>query len=416
MIQISVKRIWGAIILLPLVWTANAAEKQDKVAFKFGGRVDALGFVDTYESKATRRGIHYFFPLAPKYDPQGNDLHKESSLRAGAAPSRLNATVLAPEILGAVGKAFVEADFMGTSDNTFGGFRLRHAYMSLDWERGQFLAGQTDHLSIPVEVTPDVVSYGGANPINPLARLPQFRYTHKLTRNLSAAAAVGIFGGTYGEMQSAATVPDVQLKLAWTESGRWMMGVSGGFRAIRPRKITDDEVKTTKKMSLFQASAYGSYTFGGGYCVKLFGMWGQDLSALSMMGGFAPKLTDVSTGNPDYGYMPIRSMATWLDFSTRKFNGWQAGIYAGWAKNLGTSKDIDLSCESIGDYSADGGIDWHIRIAPRVYYQYKNLSFGLEYMYSLASWGETFSARYRPVERYDNTSNHRVTLLTRFKF
>lgn len=403
--------------LLPIILggaflSARAGESTEKVQFKFGGRIDAVASFDSYESKVKNTGIFYFYPWAPNLNAYGEDLNAERSLRFGVASTRLNGTVLVPELLGAKGKAFVEVDFMGTSDNTFGVLRLRHAYFNLDWKNGQLLIGQTDNLSVPAEIAPNTVSFGAGAPINPLSRMVQVRYTHHLGSQFRLAAALGMFGGSQGEMQSDANTPDMQLRLTWGAPEATFVGIGGGFRSMRPRKTTDDEHKTQKRVTVLSASAFGQHTFCGGHKLRLFGMWGEDLSALTMLGGFAPKLSDVNGLVEDYSYAPVRSVATWLDFETAVMKGWQPGFFAGWTKNLGTAEEVDLSLASITDY----GIDWYLRISPRIYYHYKKLSFGLEYMYSLASWGEEFSAKYRPTRRYENSDNHRVTLLARFKF
>lgn len=143
-----------------------------------------------------------------------------------------------------------------------------------------------------------------------------------------------------------------------------------------------------------------------------FAMWGEDLSTLSMLGGCGPRLRDVERGETDYGYTTTQTIAMWLGFETKIMKGWQPGLLTGWTKNLGSGREIDLAEAEI----PDKGIDWYFRLSPRLWYHYKQLSFGLEYMYSLASWGRAFDAHYRPTERYENSQNHRVTLLARFKF
>ena len=165
-------------------------------------------------------------------------------------------------------------------------------------------------------------------------------------------------------------------------------------------------------MAAFNASIFGLHTFGGGHKLSAFAMWGQDLSTLNMLGGYGPKLRDVAAGNPDYGYTATQTVAAWIDFETKVMKGWQPGILTGWTKNLGSGQPIDLSAASIPDQ----GIDWYFRLAPRLWYHYKPLSFGLEYMYSLASWGSAFDDHYCPTARYAKSQNHRVTLLARFKF
>ncbi len=391
---------------------ARAAKNSDKtpaVRFRFGGRLDAQIFTDSYASKAANNGIFYYFPLAPVYNDRGEDLNRENSLRFGVANSRLSVRATAPNVLGGEAGAYVEADFMGSGTNV-GIFRLRHAYMSLDWKRSTLLIGQTNNLSVPEEVFPNTVAHGAGTPLNPQSRIPQVRFSHRFGERVRLTAAVGMYAGKQGEAQAYGLVPDFALRLSVGRAT--MISFSGAVKSIRPRNFTADSVRTTRRMAAFNASVFGLHTFGGGHKLTAFVMWGQDLSTLSMLGGYGPRLREVEAGEPDYGYTATQTIATWLGFETKIMRGWQPGLLVGWTKNLGAGKPIDLALASI----PDKGIDWYFRLSPRLWYHFKPLSFGLEYMYSLASWGSLFDDRYRPVQRHRNAQNHRITLLARFKF
>lgn len=391
---------------------AAAAEKSDRrVNFKFGGRLDAQVFTDSYASKAKNGGIFYYFPLAPEYNKYGDDIRRENSLRFGVANTRLSGTVTAADILGATAKAYVETDFMGTGNN-LGVLRLRQAYVSLNWKRSELLIGQTHNLAVPEEIFPNTVAHGCGTPINPLSRIPQIRYTQRMGEIVRLTGALGMYAGAEGEAQSYGMVPDIALRLTVGDPKGSMIGFGGGLKSIRPRNLTADSVRTFKRMAAFNASVFGLWTFGGGHKLSAFAMWGQDLSTLNMLGGYGPRLRDMANGDLDYGYTATQTVAIWLNYEGKEMKRWQPGFFAGWTKNLGAGKEIDLAKAAI----PDKGIDWYFRLSPRLWYNYWKLSFGLEYMYSLASWGKEFDTHYRPTERYANTQNHRMTLLARFKF
>lgn len=158
-------------ILLGIACVRAADSTEKRVKFKFGGRIDAQLFHDSYTSKASNSGIFYYFPLAPEYNAQGQDLHRENSLRFGVANSRLRFTATAADILGGEAAGYVETDFMGSGSN-IGVLRLRHAYISLNWERSQLMIGQTNNLSVPEEVFPNTVAHGAGTPLNPQSRIP----------------------------------------------------------------------------------------------------------------------------------------------------------------------------------------------------------------------------------------------------
>lgn len=395
---------------VPAAGAGQSDKGESRVKFKFGGRLDAQVFTDTYASKASFNGIFYYFPLAPAYNKNHDDMNRENTMRFGVANSRLHLTATAADVLGAEAGAYIETDFMGSGNNV-GVLRLRHAYISLTWKRSRLLIGQTNNLSVPEEVFPNTVAHGCGTPINPLSRIPQIRYSHRFGELVRLSAAVGMYAGKEGEAQAYGLVPDFALRLS-VGGPETMVSFGGAVKSIRPRNLTADSARTTRRMAAFNASVFGLHTFGGGHKLTAFAMWGQDLSTLNMLGGYGPRLREVEAGDPDYGYTATQAIAMWIGFETKIMKGWQPGILTGWTKNLGSGKEIDLARASI----PDKGIDWYYRLSPRLWYHYKMLSFGLEYMYSLASWGEEFDAHYRPVESYPNSQNHRVTLLARFKF
>ncbi|MDD3846816.1 MAG: hypothetical protein PHC90_10710 [Syntrophorhabdaceae bacterium] len=59
------------------------------------------------------------------------------------AETRFNFLVKGPDLWGAKTSAFIEGDFRGTSTgNQYGGFQLRHAFMTFKWNSAQLLIGQ----------------------------------------------------------------------------------------------------------------------------------------------------------------------------------------------------------------------------------------------------------------------------------
>lgn len=405
------KRAFGVIILVLLSGgRIDGAEKASRVQFKFGGRIDVQAFSDSYQSKTSNNGIFYYFPLAPSYTSQGTDINRENSLRFGVANSRLSVSATASDILGGEAGGYVETDFMG-SGTLVGLLRLRHAYIRLSWQRSQLLLGQTNNLSMAEEIFPNTVAHGAGTPLAPLSRIPQIRYTRQLGDLVRLSAALGMYTGRESEAQAYGLVPDFAVRLS-VGGPKALLGVSGAVKSIRPRNLTVDSMRTTRRIAAFNASAFAMYRFGGGHQLSAFAMWGEDLSTLNMLGGYGPRLRDIRAGNPDYGYTTTRTLSLWVDFEAKIMKGWQPGLLAGWTKNLGSGREIDLIDASI----PDKGIDWYLRLSPRLWYHYRQLSFGLEYMYNLSSWGRSFDTHYRPTKRYPNSVNHRTTLLARFKF
>jgi hypothetical protein len=59
------------------------------------------------------------------------------------AETRFNFLIKGPDLWGAKTSAFIEGDFRGTSTgNQYGGFQLRHAFMTLKWDSAELMMGQ----------------------------------------------------------------------------------------------------------------------------------------------------------------------------------------------------------------------------------------------------------------------------------
>lgn len=407
------KKLFTLLLLLSSeLLFANDTIPETKFSFKFGGRIDVNLFYDSYQSIESRGGLMYKFPDKPAYNKDGDDVNFRPWLRFGIASSRVNFAATATNVLGATVRGFIEVDFMGTADNVLSTIRLRHAYVDMKWKNRALLVGQTSHLTMVDQVAANTVTFGGGYSINPLNRPVQVQFTQNLGRYSNLTLAAAIFGGVTGDRQSYALMPDIQLRYTGGNADTFTYGLVVGMRSEKPRTLTADSTLTSEKILSFNAAIFARYTFGGGYAAKIFGLWGGDLSPLSILGGYAPLYED--RNKVDYGYAPLRAFSAFLDVESPLYcKSWQWGIFGGWQQNLGSAQMIDLSQATI----ANKGINYYWRVAPRVYYNYKkHLTFGLEYMLSGAQWAKEMDNYYMPISNYETTYNSRVTFLARFKF
>jgi hypothetical protein len=105
--------------------------------------------------------------------------------------------------------------------------RMRHAWLQLDWGKGQFLAGQTNDLIAPLWpiVNPDLVNWGAGNLGD---RRAQFRYTRTVMENDESKATVAGMAGLTGAQDNqnldadgirdgeASAWPTLQARAAWS--------------------------------------------------------------------------------------------------------------------------------------------------------------------------------------------------------
>lgn len=402
------------ISLAPLASTAadkpkkEKTEEQDneKVQFRFGGRVDGYVFTDTYKGVESGGGLQYLMPARPVIGGDGKDANAEGTLRFGIATTRLNVGAAYNFTEKFRSSAFVEIDFMGAGGaNPLNLIRLRHAFLKLEWTRDELLVGQTSHLMLVDQIAPSTVIFGAGYPINPLSRPIQVRYTHQFGNIVNLAVAASMFAGTEGQMQSVAMTPDIALRVMVGDPSRNMIGAAGSFKSIEPRMEVVHDRKA--RMNALSGAIFGIVHPIPQFSIRAFGIVGQDLQTLGMTGMFAP----VQGGT---GYSPSTTVSAWVDLAGDVGCGFSVGLFGGYQKNIGTFDPI-ITADVIT--AADQlGVDFFYRISPRVWYTYKKLSFGLEYLFTQASWAEKFDQYYLPETLLPIATNHRVSLMARFNF
>ena len=165
--------IWMASVLAGYAQTNN----ENVPEIKISGFVKTDFFFDSRQVATFREGHFLLYPLNESLDANGEDLNSHSSFNALSIQSRVTAKFTGPQVLGAKSGGMLEGEFFGTSDADVNGFRLRHAFVSLNWEKTSLLFGQTWHPMFVAEVFPQVVSFNTGSPFQPFARNPQIRFT-----------------------------------------------------------------------------------------------------------------------------------------------------------------------------------------------------------------------------------------------
>ena len=62
------------------------------------------------------------------------DINAKSGFNILSIQSRLTGKITGPDAFGAKTSGQLEGEFFGTADSDVNGFRLRHAFVKLDWE------------------------------------------------------------------------------------------------------------------------------------------------------------------------------------------------------------------------------------------------------------------------------------------
>lgn len=421
------RRMFAALLLLVSI---NAAA-QDKSSIKF----KPYGFVRNYISYDSRQCLNLMgetfnvMPLDEKLNEDGSeDLNAVDELSFVAFTTRFGVDVAGPAIGKANSSAKIEADFCGYgSNNTL--FRIRQAFVRLQWERLTLTCGQTWHPMV-IQVMPTVAGLATGSPFAPFNRSPQLNMSLDMGHgwNFTAAAlyqfpnvSIGPDGTSY-DYSRWSKIPEIYL--SWKHSGEhFTLGAGVDILSIMPRKssialrsVTDENGVTTQQEVHVRANdrvtGISSEIFAD-YKICKFNLkgkviYGENTSHLTMVSGYGATSYDPTTGS--YDYAPIRSLTSWLNatYGTR----WIAGIMLGYSKGLGAKEDF-ISTDDFWMRGAKN-TDYLYRISPSISYVAKNLALALELDYTAVGYGDVaINGRTDALRTVDNL---RVCMMVKYSF
>ncbi|MGE5424510.1 MAG: hypothetical protein ACM3N9_04050, partial [Syntrophothermus sp.] len=340
----------------------------------------------------------------------------------------------APDALGAKTSGFIEAEFFGNINQNINVFRLRHAYVKLNWPKTEFLAGQTWHPMFSPLCFPNTVSFNTGVMFAVFSRNPQLRITQTFGHfSISAAALSQIdFTSTGPDGPSSkyarnAAVPEMDIQLMYRKkddaTGReFLVGAGMNYLVLLPRLssnvTTRNAIDTViNGIVIHQPAITASYktdqtisAFSWNVMAKLVlkkvsfkagGFYGQNAYGYCLLGGYAVKsVTDPAKGIVEYAN--LRTITAWGEIaSTGK--KWQPAIFAGFSRNLGIGEPV------AGPYYARGNdIDYLYRISPRLIRDFNKFRISGELEYTVAAYGKTNGSGY--VYNSEEVGNLRVLI------
>ena len=397
------------------------AQDANKFGIKFSGFVKNDFIFDSRQVESIREGHFLLYPLNVKYDADSADVNAQANFNILSIQSRLVGNITAPDALGAKTSGLIEAEFFGTSNADINGFRLRHAYVKLNWKSTELLMGQTWHPMFQTSCYPEVVSFNTGVPFQPFARNPQLRITQKFWKfNLLAAfmaqrdfTSNGPEGATSKYLRNSA-IPDMHVQLFFKSANEdkqseFVAGIGGGYKFLKPRLVTDSNYKTTEKVGGLSAIAFIKHKTK--YITwKLEGVAGQNLYDLMMLGGYAVQwdTTAATIARDDRSYTTLNVFSVWGEvFATIK--DWQFGVFGGYTQNMGSLHNIASWDKSTYYYTRGRDIGYIYRISPRVVYNVGKVRLALEGDYTTAAYGTDINSR-GEVSNLSPVSNIRVLL------
>jgi hypothetical protein len=372
----------------------KAQEKNnDEFAIKFGGFIKNDFFLDSRQTVAAREGHFLLWPAKPDLDAEGKDINATPSFNFLSIQTRLNASISAPKTFGAKTSGFIEGAFFGHTNADINGFRLRHAFVKLEWENTELLFGQFWNPLFVHSSFPDVVSFNTGCPFQAFSRNPQIRFTQKFGgfKIIAAAlsqrdfATVGPEGASSIYLRNS-VVPDLHLQAHYTiaePDAGWQFDFGGGaaYKRVIPELATTKSYKTDASVSGISYLGFAKAKFKP-LTIKAQYLLGQNVTDLLLIGGYGiSRIVDEEKGLVEYA--PIQTQNTWLEIHT---NGKevQFGLFMGLSENLGAIENLAEETNPTG-FGTD--IKTLYRISPRIVYNVGRARFALECEYTAANFG-----------------------------
>lgn len=368
--------------LVILFNSSNYAQEQKSFGISFGGFVKTDIIYDSREVNALREGHFLLYPVEEKKDVTGAILNDRSSFNILSIQTRLTGKITAPDVLGAKTSGVIEGAFFGNVEGDINGFRLRHAFVKLEWESSSLLVGQYWHPMFIAESFPDVVSFNTGAPIQPFSRNPQIRFAQKFGAMSFIATAYTQRDFQSGGPQGSSSIymrnsglPGFNVQAQFQLTGL-LFGLGGDFKTLKPRTVSDKNYLTNETVSSYAGMAYGKIS-SGDFSLKVEGVYGQNLTDLLMLGGYGIYEKSATTGIEKY--TATNTYSVWSEIIYGK--DVQFALFGGYTKNDGADKPITTN------YARGFNIDYIYRVSPRLVINSGKFRVAGEVEYTSAAYG-----------------------------
>ena len=401
------------LLIVALLCTAlghSQEQKTQEVPYK----VDVYGFArvdyswDTRQSAQVREYHLNLWPLDEKLDANGDDINQTGASNFLSVVSRLGVKASGPNVWGAKVYGVLEGDFFGNTQQSIGLFRLRHAYAKLDWEKTSITFGQTWYPTFIPEVFPGVANFSTGIPFNPFGWATQFRIDQKLNDKFRFSFIAykdrefGAFpaDGNQNSPVYNSVIPAMHGKIEFRNKS-----ILAGFGAeFYPNKPLIESVispaipasgtnpavpavikKSTETLNSTSIVAYMKYN-NEKFHVKLYGITGENLHHLVMLGGYA----SYANGTNPVTYEGIKTNSVWIDIASNSKKT-APGLFIGYTNQEGTSSTVAPANIYARGINASRGVKDMWRASARVDFKQNKFRLTPEFEYTAATHGKTQS-------------------------
>jgi hypothetical protein len=379
----------------PVVVTPTPAKEWDVSMYGFV-RTDYIW--DSRKSAQVREDNLNLYPLDEALDVNNKDLNAVGQSNFLSVSSRLGVKAKGPDVWGAKMTGVLEGDFFGNVEGaSIGMFRLRHAYISMDWAKTSLTMGQTWYPTFIPEVFPGVANFSTGILFNPFGWATQVKIKQNFTKELSLALTLykerefttpTVAGGTQNSASINSALPTIHGQFQF-KNKNWIAGIGAEFKSLQP--LTEYAPTTTTKSvnteTVNSSSVMGYFKYSNdAFSIKGYGISGSNLQNLVMLGGFAGYST---SGQPEK-YEASKTNAFWLDIAS---NGKKIapGLFIGMTTNNGTGR-TSVAGETVKYYmrgvTGSRTVDQVMRIAGRVDFKQNKFRITPEIEYTGATWAD----------------------------
>lgn len=403
----------------PTVTSKDAAVKVEMYGFL---RSDI--FYDTRQNIGAGENLVELYPRDRVLDVNGKDINDATKFHMLSIVSRVGLNLKGPDALGAKTSGLLEGEFFGATEGGINEFRLRHAYLMLDWKNTQLGVGQFWHPMVILDCLPNVVNYSTGSPIFALNRNPQIRLTQKLNNYFRVIAAINsqrdFTPNTVPYRDSG--VPSMHLQTQY-KSKSFVAGIAGQYEVLRPQLSSGTPpIASNERVRSLTGMLYARVTTK--YLqISSAAMMAQNAASLVMLGGFVGYALP---GQPDQ-FRTIETNSAWIDFQQMGVSkSVSFGLFGGYVKNMGVKNPIEGAVSTSygvttnwGAISATPGgrsVDYLYRVVPRVDWALnKSVKLRFEVEHTMANWGDAQNDATATGNEYQ-AKNNRFHMATFFTF
>lgn len=396
---------------------------KNPIKVNFYGFIRHDAFYDTRQNIGAGENMVMLYPKDRMMDVNGNDINDAPKFHMLSVLSRAGINVKGPEVLGAKTNGILEAEFFGATEGGINEFRLRHAYVTLDWEKTQLGIGQYWHPFVVLDCVPNVVNYGTGAPIFALNRNPQIRLTQQLSDKIKMIAAINSqrdFTPNTSPYRDSG-MPSSHLQFQY-KSKNFIAGIGAQYEVLRPQLSTGTPpIENKEKVKSLSTMIYAK-VITKPFTVSASAMMAQNASTMVMLGGFVGYSTK---GEVDV-FRTMNTTSAWIDFQQTTTKPVSFGLFAGIVKNNGAKDPLENKIattygvtSSWGAISATAGsrsVDHLWRVSPRVDWTLnKTIKLRFEAENTAATWADAQKDGSGKGNEYI-AMNHRFHLSTIFMF